>query len=171
MKTAPSYDSFEELYEAARDSGKLPEAFSLPQSVCWDEFRTFDSTEASSWLDVLSNRRADAATNLAKYFLEKLECTIAGRQHYPVPVDEVRAYGAVIREPGNPYDANALRVYAVSVDSSRKTVLYRALGYVGRDTARVVSPILDQYSAFAVRVKFDTHLSTFQAQFDDPDEG
>jgi hypothetical protein len=163
MDESPLYASFEDAIQQSAKTGKLPEAFRVPQSSCWDAFRAV-STEVAA--KTVSGRKNTVLCD----FFEGNELSIAGRGYYRFDVEEIRRYGALVREPGNPYDRDALRVYAVAKDSTKQEMLYRAVGYVSADTARRVSPVLDKLNCLAVRVKFDTYVSSFCAQFDDPFE-
>lgn len=81
-------------------------------------------------------------------------CHIRGQEYtqiYRSMLDRTKNFGIAVREPTNPHDRNAIRLYAVRDDSDNSRVAFShgmlyftAVGYVAKEIARVVAKDMDR---------------------------
>ena len=119
----PFYESFEDLLASAatrKNEGKLPLEFCMDQESCWEHLRKMHAGTPSKW-----------------------QGFVVRGQHFAGFSDrEVLTYGIAVHESTNPYDKNAVRVYAVATKeasprhpNASDRVYYQAVGYVAKEYA------------------------------------
>lgn len=132
---------------------KFPSCFRMRQEDCWDHLG-----------DV-----ADLSAELEEEGLDGHLQIMGGTRFHGVhgrSSEELLNYGILIREPRNPHDKNACRVYACQVGSRGPVVTYQSVGYLNRGDAAGVAPILDANRESVVRVALSSDFLKMKIRFD-----
>jgi hypothetical protein len=128
--------------------GKLPLEFCMDQASCWEHLHEMHPSTPNKW-----------------------QGFVVRGQHFAGFSDrEVMTYGIAVHESTNPYDKNAVRVYAVTTKEASprnpdapERIYYQAVGYVAKEyagqAAKMITDRQDEVNAavpvYRVRYKND----------------
>lgn len=96
-------------------------------------------------------------------------CIVRGHEYTGIGqylMDVVKLFGVAVREPTNPHDKNAIRLYATLTDGYADVggnFRFTAVGYIAKEQAAVVAERMDRANEKTALVRYSNNYSNVSA--------